>query len=161
MKLSQRESVFLAVCEVLGVECESFGSKVEITSEQKKQVTKIVADAICSGEVDFSDNAKAKYSTPILVEGYVKGMVNNWLTKDTRLNGGTPYVAKNPGVRQGSSDQQLKELKKLRSIHTDAAVIAKIDAAIETRKTALQAEKVKDVAINADLIPEDLKHLLG
>lgn len=161
MKLSQRESVFMAVCEVLGQECESFGEKVSLNNEQKKQVTKIVTDAICGDAVDFSDNAKAKYSTPLLVEGYVRGMVNNWLTKDTRLNGGSPYTPKNPGVRRGSSDPIIKEMQKLKSITTDPEALAKIDAAIEAKKVQIAAEKAKSVAINADMIPDELKHLLG
>jgi hypothetical protein len=160
MKISQKESVFLAVCEVLGV--ESFDGKIELSKDQLSKVHTIVTDAILDGSVEFSTEAAAKYCTRELALGYVKGMVNNWLRKDTRLNGGSPYITKNPGSRAGSSDPQIAELKKLKNLFTaDAEKSAKIDAAIKTRLDQIAAEKAPKVEINPDLIPDELKDLLS
>jgi len=38
------------------------------------------------------------------LRSYCSGLQSNWLRKDTRLNGGVKYVAKNPGSRAGSTD---------------------------------------------------------
>jgi hypothetical protein len=158
--ISQKESVYLAVCEVIGV--DSFNGKAELTKEQTKNVVEIVTAAIADGGVEFSVGAKAKYQTTDLIRSYTRGMVNNWLRKDTRLNGGGKYVAKNPGSRAGAGDKQLAELKKLRTlVATDPDKLTQVDAAIEARKSALALEKAPKVEINADLIPDELKGLLS
>jgi hypothetical protein len=158
--ISQKESVFLAVCEVLGV--EGFDITVKLDKEQTKKVVEIVTSAIADGGVEFSAEAQAKYCTKELIMSYTRGMVNNWLRKDTRLNGGSKYVAKNPGSRAGAGDKQLTELKKLKTlVANDPDKAAQVDAAIEARKSALAAEKAPKIEINADLIPDELKELLG
>lgn len=160
MTVSQKNGVFNAVCEVLGA--NSFDAAVELSADQKKAVIEMVTTGLVSGEITFSDEARAKYDTEEKVrKEYTGGLVNNWLRKDTRLNGGEKYEAKNPGSRAGSSDPVIKELRKLRSTLTDPTQIAAVDGEIETRMAKLQAEKVKKVEINVDLLPEDLRHLAG
>jgi hypothetical protein len=158
--ISQKECVYLAVCEVIGV--DGFNGKAELSKEQLSKVHGIVTDVMSDGGAELSAEAKAKYCTRELLLTYVKGMVNNWLRKDTRLNGGSKYVTKNPGSRSGSKDPQLSELYKLKSLvaHDDESV-AKVESAIKLRLEQIAAEKAPKVEINADLIPDELKDLLS
>src|SRR5690606_23085189 len=126
-------------------------------------VEAIVTDGIWNGTVAMKAASKAKHDTKEkLLKDYVKGMVNNHLRKDTRLNGGEKYETKNPGSRAGSGDEQLRSMRALRATVTSEADKAKVDEAIKARLAELQAEKNKGKVkeINADLIPDDLKHLL-
>lgn len=157
--LTQRESVFQAICEVLGF--DGFDTVVMLSKDDKAKVNTIVTDAIMAKVVDFSDEARIKYSTADKVSGYVNGMITNWLKKDPRLNGGVKYVAKNPGSRAGQGDSTLKELKKLMTIVSDADQRVAIEAAIETRKSEIATEKAKTVTLDLTKIPDDLKAKLG
>ena len=154
--LSQKESVFQAVTSLIDVG----NTVVELTKDQRSEVIAMVTQSIVQGETEFSAEAKAKYKTESDVKGYVNGMVSNWLRKDTRLNGGTKYEIKNPGSRAGQGDEILANLKNLKATMTDAAHIAVIDEHIETRKSELaKAKPTKQVKINFDLLPDDLKAL--
>lgn len=159
-KLTQKESVFQAICEVFGV--VEFGNEaVTLTKAMKEKVNKIVTDAIMVREVDFSDEAYIKYPTADKVSGYVNGMITNWLKKDTRLNGDVKYQAKNPGSRAGQGDATLKELKKLQTIVTDKDQLAAITDAINHRKEEIAAEKATKVVLDLSKIPDELKAKLG
>jgi len=158
LMLNQKESVFQAVLSTIG----EFDGPVSLTKEQRSEVVDVVTQSILSGDTEFSDAAKAKYDTEQKTRTYVIGLVNNWLRKDTRLNGGTKYEAKNPGSRAGSGDPVIRELKKLLSLadaESQEAIQAEIDARLAEVKSQkmVQAKKV----VNSDLIPEHLKHLVG
>ena len=155
---SQRQSVYVAVCSILG---EGFVGKAELTKEQRATVIGLVTDSIMNGETEFSAKAKEKYATRDDVKGYVNGMVSNWLRKDTNLNGGEKYVTQNPGSRSGSGDEVLKNLKALKTTLTDDAHIQAVDAEIEKRTNELQAAKAKTVTIDIEKIPEALRHLIA
>lgn len=157
--LNQKTAVFNTVCQVLGQ--DSFDGAVELTKEQRQQVIAIVAEGFYNGEVELSQNAAEKYDTIEKLKGYSNGLVSNWLRKDTRLNGGSKYEAKNPGSRAGSGDKVVRELKRLRSTLTDPSQIATVDQEIEKRLEAIKVEKAKKVEINADLLPEDLRALVS
>lgn len=154
---SQRQSVYTAVCSILG---ENFFGTAELTKEQRKEVIGIVTDSIVAKETEFSDKAREKYLTRDDVKGYVNGLVNNWLRKDIRLNGGDKYETKNPGSRSGSGDEVLKNLKALKSTLTEDAHIQAVDAEIARRTAELSAAKAKTVTIDMDKIPEALRHLI-
>jgi hypothetical protein len=155
--LSQKEGVFQAIVELFNF---SGKGKFTPTKDQRKQIVEMVTAGIMDGNIEFSEEAQAKYPTSKDVSGYVTGMVSNWLRKDTRLNDSETYVAKNPGSRTGSGDEMLKNLKALRTQLSDKDKIAKVDEAIENRKSELQAAKAKSVTINVDAIPEELRHLI-
>lgn len=155
---SQKQSVFVAVCSVLGE--DNVNRLVELTKEQRAEVIGIVTDDIMSGGTEFSAEAKAKYTTRDDVKGYVNGMVSNWLRKDLRLNGGAKYETKNPGSRAGSGDEVLKNLKALKSTLTDEAHKKAVDEEIAKRTSELAAAKAKTVTIDLDKIPEALRHLI-
>lgn len=157
MSLSQKESVYQAVVYVLGT---IEGNSVSLTKEQRSEVIELVTESIMNNETDFSAEAKAKHDTREKVKTYVNGMVSNWLRKDTRLNGGSKYETKNPGSRAGQGDEQLRNLKALMSMLTDADQKAAVQAEIDKRIAELQAAKAKTVTINVDAIPEALRHLI-
>ena len=156
---SQKESVFQAVIGVVG----EFEGAVSLTKDQRGEVVALVTQSILDGETEFSDSARAKYDTADKVKSYVVGMVNNWLRKDTRLNGGSKYEPKNPGSRAGSSDPVIKELRKLLSTLTDEDQRDAVQAEIDARLATIQAEKAKTKVqeINLENIPEHLRALVG
>lgn len=164
--LSQKEAVFNAITGFFadnGIDFEP-GQKVELTKEQRASITEIVTSGIEEGEVAFSDSARAKYNTADKIKSYVSSMVGNWLTKDTRLNGGDKYTPKEPGSRRGQGDAELKELKKLFkkvSLTGNEEHIAAVQDAIDARMAVLTTAKTKDVEIDASLIPDSLSHLIS
>lgn len=156
--MKQNDAVFQAVCTVL--ETDEFNGVVELSKEERDTVISMVTEGILSGKVDFSAEARSKYDTPQRVKMYTTGMVSNHLRKDKRLNGGSKYEIKNPGSRAGSTDDQLKALKALRSTISDSEQLSQIDEAIATRQAEIAASKQKAVAINVEAIPEHLRHLV-
>lgn len=154
---SQKEAVFSAIVEILG----DVSGVVELTTEQRKEVISSIMGGFANGTVELSSEASTKYDTDAKLKSYTQGLVSNWLRKDTRLNGGAKHITKNPGSRAGSGDDTVKALRALRSTLTDADQIAEIDSEIAQRVSALKASKVPKVTINADLIPENLRHLVG
>lgn len=156
--MKQVEGVFQAVCAVLGT--SEFEGKVELTTEQRKEVIEQVTKGLASGEIDLSESAREKYDTDDkLRKQYVPGLVSNHLRKDKRLNGGVDYEPKNPGSRAGSGDEVIRELKKLMKVVTGEEERAAIQAEIDKRLAVIQAERGKSIEINRDLIPEELRHL--
>lgn len=158
MAMNQKESVFAAttaVCQEKGID---FTKATDLPKEVRSAVVDLVTQSIIDGDTEFSADAHAKHTTPDAVRKYVVGLVNNWFRKDTRLNGGTKYEAKNPGSRQGLGDPQIKELNKLMQLHPEAK--ADIQAAIDARKAEIGQTK-KVIEVNKDLIPDSLKALLG
>jgi hypothetical protein len=155
--VSQKEAVFSAVSEVLG----SFSDVVALSTEQRKTVINSIMSGFASGTVELSSEASAKYDTDAKLKSYTQGLVSNWLRKDTRLNGGDKYKTKNPGSRAGSGDDTVKALRTLLKTLTDADQIAEVESEIATRVSAFKASKTPKVEINASLIPENLRHLVG
>lgn len=158
MSLNQKEGVFSVVSEI----CKIENSQVEMCPVEKS----LVIDKVCvmfeMNEIDMSDNAKSKYiGNRVELRKYVGGLVNNWLRKDTRLNGGEKYVTKNPGSRTGTSDSVIKNLKLLRSTLTDDSKIQSINEAIDKRTEEIRIEKNKNVEIDMSVISDELKKKLG
>ena len=165
MSVNQKEGVFNAVINVLDESGQEYdpSSKVSLTTEQRRAVTNICVEACMKGDISMTAESRAKHDTAEKQYKYFNGTVGNWLSKDTRLNGGIKHTIKNPGSRAGQGDAMLKSLKGLlaqvEATGTDEQ-IAKVQAEVDKRKEELAASKAKKVEINADLIPEELKHLL-
>jgi hypothetical protein len=164
-KMSQKEGVFNAVTNVYNELKKTIEGVVTLTKEERAEVIEIVTVGIHEGEIEFSDEAKAKYTTfDDIKKKYVPGLVNNWLRKDTRLNGGTKYEAKNPGSRAGSQDDVMKNLKALRTqlvtLGESGDALQAVDQEISKRKAELAKAKVKQAVIDINKIPEDLRHLI-
>ena len=146
-KMSQKEAVFVAVSNVTGFTGEG---TVIISKEQRGQVNAILFESFRAGNIELD-----REYTDSDLKSYVSGLQSNWLRKDKRLNGGTQYVAKNPGSRAGSADPQLKAMRALMStLTTDAEkseVQGYIDARISEIATTKQAKTVDFSALPADL----------
>jgi hypothetical protein len=133
-----------------------------INTEMKKEVKIGVMQAFRGGAVKFEDSAsnKEKLNDHAKLGAYVSGLINNWFRKDTRLNGGTSYVAKNPGSRSGVSDPQVKALKALLSQTTDPTDKVKVQRHLDARIATLDSLKVK-TAIDYSALPDGLMDELG
>ena len=114
-------------------------------------ILEIVLEGFMSGEVELSSESKRNEA---YLRKYIPGLVNNHVRKDKRLNGGTEYVAKNPGSRQGAGDPQLKALRGLLSSITDPNDKAEIEAAIAQRQAELAPAKP---AIDYSALPAHLR----
>jgi hypothetical protein len=156
---NQKDGVFQAICSVFGQ--DHFDGEVNLDKDLRSQVYEIVANGLFHGDINMTDTAREKYNTEEkLRTKYVPGLVNNWLRKDTRLNGGVKYQAKNPGSRAGSGDKVVRELKKLRSTLTDDSQIQTVNTEIDKRMAEIQAEKAKSIEIDLSVLPEHLQELI-
>ena len=97
---NQKEGVYLAIMEVLG---ETPSNPCVLDADTKRLVVAEVVTMFEAGQISISH--------PVEFKKYVPGLLNNWLRKDKRLNGGETYRIKNPGSREGSGDKKLKNLK--------------------------------------------------
>lgn len=167
--MNQRDAVYNATMSVLsenGVEFEDFGQINEVmTKELREQVHTIVCESFTSGKVSFQDTPanKEKLSNPTKLSSYVSGLISNWYRKDKRFNGNTVYTPKNPGSRAGQGDPQLKALRALHKQYSgvDADQAAKIQTAIDTRVSEIQAEKAKANPIDLSVLDPELLADLG
>ena len=147
--VSQKEAVFNAVTNVCG--SASDGSALNPSRDERSQISTILFEGFRSGSVqldrEFNDTE---------LKNYISGLMSNWLRKDKRLNGNVTYVAKNPGSRQGSGDEQLKALRALMSSLTDEADRAEVQAHIDARVAELSA--AKKMSINFNALPIELRN---
>ena len=157
--MNQKEGVFQAVVGLVG----DVDGAVQLDREQKRELISILAGQLEAGDIEVSEAKRAKCTEAKHWRDYASNILNNWTRKDTRLNGGERYVAKNPGSRAGSGDDQVRELRKLKSTMTNPDHIAKVDQAIAERIAELKAEKAKASieSIDLDMIPDHLKSLVG
>ncbi len=151
--MKQSDCVVAAVTAVMGNR-ESYA-----WSEVKPHLSEIIAvvtEGFLSGEVQLSDESKRN---PEYIKSYVPGLINNHVRKDKRLNGGTEYVAKNPGSRQGAGDAQLKALRALiaSGAVTSPSDLAEVEAAIAQRQAELQPK----VEVDYDSLPAALRAKFG
>jgi hypothetical protein len=144
--ITQKEAVFTAVINV----CGHVDGAYSPTREQRAQINSILFEGFRSGKVSIDgefDDAKLK--------AYVSGLQSNWLRKDTRLNGGTKYIAKNPGSRQGQGDAQLKAMRVLLSTLTEESDRAEVQKHIDSRIAEISAAKTK-VTVDFSALPTEL-----
>ena len=155
-KVSQKEAVFTAVTNVLEENGTPVveGTAVEMTKETRAQVNAILFEGFRAGTIEFD---KGEVSDKDL-KGYISGLQSNWLRKDKRLNGMTTYVAKNPGSRAGSGDEQLTALRGLIKTLNTAEEKAEVQAYIDARVSEIAASKSKASAkpIDFSALPADL-----
>lgn len=153
-------SIILSTLSERGVKYELNGdtpvSEVFTVSDKERAVTMLVA-GFRSGQIQMSSEASDKYAYDSELRKYCVGLLNNWLRKAPEFNGGNAYQAKNPGSRTGSGDEKLKALRALMSTVNDPTIKATIQVEIDKRIEALKPK----IEIDASLIPESLRHLLG
>lgn len=149
--MTQKEAVYQAVTNVCGVKDEAYTP----SKEQRARVNEILFAGFRAGRItldrEFSDSD---------LKGYVSGLQSNWLRKDTRLNGNTKYVAKNPGSRAGSGDKTLTAMRALlKQPNLTAEDKAEIQGHIDHRTAEIQASKVKPIDFSA--LPAELRSKFG
>lgn len=160
--MNQREATVNTIIAVLsdrGVSYELNGStpvSEVLTTEDKAKVRSILFTMFQQHKVDFKD--KSKLAEDKYMKDYISGLVNNWIRKAPEFNNDTAYKAKNPGSRQGSQDEQIKEMKKLLAVTSDATAKQAIQEAIAQRQAEIKPTKVE---INLSAIPEELRAKLG
>ena len=147
-KMTQKEAVFSAITNVCGAQDGAYTP----TKEQRASVNQVLFEGFRSGSIELD----REYSDSEL-KAYVSGLQSNWLRKDKRLNGGTQYVAKNPGSRAGSTDAQVKAMRALLATKSDPSERAEIQSFIDKR--VAEIKPAKTVTINVADLPESLRHL--
>ena len=156
-KQSQKEAVFSAITGVLSEKGISFedGTNVAtlMTKELRGLVSAVLVEGFKSGSIDldkqFDDDG---------LRTYASSLQSNWIRKDKRLNGGIAYVAKNPGSRAGSGDEQLTAMRQLlKTLPHGSADYVEVQNFINNRVMELKTSKTKSVKINVEALPETLR----
>ncbi len=160
-KMKQREAVFEAVHSVLKAEGEfTEGEKASLSKEQRAKVLKKLMDGFQKGKIELSTQYEEKD-----LKSYTSSLLNNWLRKDPRLNGGGKYTPKNPGSRVGQSDDQVRALRMLYKAQENQGankdVLDQIQAAIEDRVSSVRSDRQKPIDVDFSKIPSELLNRLG
>jgi len=154
-KMNQKSAVYAAVTSVLKEHGIVFEDGLNIsgvmTRELRGAVNAILVEGFRAGGIELD-----REYTESELKAYVSGLQSNWLRKDKRFNGGTQYVAKNPGSRAGSGDSMLKNLRALRSTLSDPSDIAEVDGHIASRIAELNVSKVQ-TTVDFSALPADLQ----
>ena len=149
-KTNQKTAVYNAVKSVVSFEDNDV---VQLTKDEKSTVVSILVAGFEADEIELKNPQTD-------LKKYCGGLLNNWLRKDTRMNGGSAYVTKNPGSRAGSGDAMIKNLKLLKQKEgLTTEEIAKIDQAIADRLAIIKPKVEKKVDFNE--IPAELLASLG
>lgn len=134
-------------------------AKELLDDKMKAEVRAILFEGFRNDEIVLSEKAKVKYKTDAALKVYVSGLLNNHLRKAKELNGNVQWVADKPGSRAGSGDETVREMKKmLKGFDPTSEEYRLIQVEIDKRIALIKP--AKSVVINADVIPEHLKHLL-
>ena len=158
MKIKQKDAVYQAITSVLAEEGVHFEDGMNVGSDMTKERRSTVSNILVAGFQGGTIELDKVYETESALRSYVSGLISNWIRKDTRLNGNTKYVAKNPGSRFGASDDQLKALRALLSQTTDETERTEIQGYIDARLTELKKSKAPTISVEA--LPEALRHLV-
>ncbi len=148
----QKEAVFETINTMFEIVT---GAPVALSKSQKDEVITVLVDGFANKQIEYSGELPQGQD----LRNYCSGLLNNWLRKDTRLNGGVQYQAKNPGSRTGSTDPQIKAMRALLATRTDEAERAEIQAFIDAR--IAQIKPVTKVQVNVDDLPAELKAKFG
>lgn len=148
-QMNQKEAVFHFITNI-----KEIGSGPVILSDSER---KEVIHSLVEGFQDCNISYKGTLPTEPELRKYVSGMLSNWLRKDTRLNGGVKYEAKNPGSRAGSSDPQVKAMRALlKTLDSNDPRRATVEATLNSHIEANRATKQK-VTVNFEDLPESLR----
>jgi hypothetical protein len=154
MKVNQKTAVYNAITSVLAEADIHFEDGMNIselmTKELRAQVNQILFVGFRNGSIELD-----REFTDTELKGYVSGLQSNWIRKDSRFNGNTKYVAKNPGSRAHVGDSQLKAMTALLKTLTSPEDKAEVQAAIDARQEELAAAKPK-VTIDYSKLPAHL-----
>jgi hypothetical protein len=130
--IKQKDAVFAAITEAQGNKLEG------------KEAIAYAVEKVSAGLMDKTVQHSTGFTDPAKALGYARSLVANWMSKDTRLNGGEKYA---PKTKRGPQvkDERLRTLKEshksLIAHQADPALIAKVEAAMQARQAEVQAEK--------------------
>ncbi len=150
--MKQGDAVVQVVKSVFGELDGAYPETGRWNDAQKEQVYGTLFKMFRSGEIVHS-----KSPDDAELMKYIPGLVNNWVRKSDRLNGGVKYTPKNPGSRKGSGDPSIKAMKTLLSTIDDPTERANIEKAIKARQEELKPKPTVDVSV----LPEELRHLVS
>jgi hypothetical protein len=91
--LSQREAVYQEIMRVLKDDKVNFDGatqvKAHLNEARMKKVSEAIALGFKAGKIQLKQTPgnQKKLSEPSLLNAYVSGLVNNWIRRDSRLNG--------------------------------------------------------------------------
>ena len=134
-----------------------------LTDSDKSTIRATLFEQFRNGDISYKPSFQSKVDDDAELKKYISGLLNNWIRKAKEFNSGNAYVAKNPGSRAHSSDEQLKELKKLFTqvqAAGDQDAMDTVQEAIEQRKAEIKP-KATAKPINVDALPEHLKSLVS
>jgi len=163
--ISQKQAVTNAVLSVIP-SYELSGEAIlkdSLNTDNKKAIRTILFEAFQAGEVVYSKDA-SNLQDDKYVTKYVSGLLDNWVRKNPEFNNSFKhtingkYETKNPGSRAGSGDEQVREMRKLLKTISDETTKAQVQEAIDARLAEIKPASV--VTINAEALPEHLKHLV-
>jgi len=129
-----------------------------LNTDNKKAMRALLFEAFRAGEVVYSKDP-ANLQNDAYLNKYVSGLLDNWVRKNKEFNNGEAYITQNPGSRAGSGDEQVREMRKLLKTISDPETKAKVQEAIDARIAEIKPDSV--ITINADALPEHLKHLVS
>ena len=133
-----------------------------LTREDKNTIVEMVFEGMRNGDIFIKEESLQKFTTDHKAwKRYAVTLVNDRLRKAKALNGNTTYQYKEPGKLTNSRDEQLKALTQLLEIQQGTEYEADIVEAIEARKTAIAAEKQKEVRVDVSKLPRELAIKLG
>lgn len=154
--MNQKEAVHSAITAVFSenniavTDGESFSTYMN--RELRAQVTNILIEGFNKGTIELAKT----FTSEAELRTYCSGLTSNWLRKDTRLNGGVKYEAKNPGSRAGSSDVQLKAMRALLNTKVDPAERAEIQSFIDSRLSEIKVSRKPAKSIDFSALPAEL-----
>ena len=165
--MNQKEATVSTILGVLaerGVDYELNGPTPIndiLTDSDRATVRDALFTMFRDGSVTYKAEFQPKVDDDSELKKYISGLVNNWVRKNKEFNCGEVYVAKNPGSRAHSRDEQMQALKALSAqCMNDPEALAEITEAIVTRQAEIDAEKIKAIVINVNALPDSLKHLV-
>ncbi len=118
---TQGEAVVQAVRDVLKSDYKE-GIKVVLSDDQRKEVSELLVKGFTDRRIPLkaSPANEAKLGDPKQLQSYVKGLINNWLTKSPLLNG-KPKKAKSGATSIAPMQTSAPELKQVTAIQNQKA----------------------------------------
>lgn len=154
---NQKEAVFNAVTTVLKDHKIRFVESQNVSSFMTREMRAQVNAILIAGFKAKKIKLDTEFESDSQLKSYASGLQSNWLRKDKRLNGGAIYEPKSPGVRTGSGDPGIREMRKLLETVTNKADRDTINKAIEQRLVEINvARKPK---IDTSVLPSHLHRL--
>jgi hypothetical protein len=116
-----------------------------------------VSQQIAAGGVEYGKDRSDEKA----VKSYGRALTSNWFKKDERISGAkyVPATRRGPQVKDDTLKKLSSSLKALKIHNGDMTLIAKVEAAVETRRAELQAAKASSKVQSLDDTLQALEEL--